>query len=551
MNEVNRKYFDVIIENDKFHIVESSTKPQKRGSTLSVLSRIEEVLKKNLQYSDLYQDSYSQLSKKDLLKIFQNKSNEISQRYETKYKKHKKYNWILKKIFGKTPLSIVKATNTRIRNLTAGRLFPSLPNELIQEVAKHIGISEFTTFAQLSGRGQAHADRAFIQRARDFGYKGIDNKSEAVKYLQDLFNEVDHLFVDNIIPVKYFSFKKTKKVNYLYSEVNTPHGRLDAEKALQTLRSLPIEELFGILSNPNLYSPKFAKIRKIFQVENSQVVSKSCSPADKQKGNEALLLAAQNGEANLVELLLWHGADIETKDKDGLTPLGVAVLKQQKEIVDFLIKRGAKIDTLSIRGTTPLISATRTGSLELVQLLLKAGASKSINHINNYHNHALHYAVAAERIDIIELLLSYGADINLKNQKGYTPLELAVNNQLVATVDFLIKKGAKIDTIGNTIDNLDNTLLIIAINDKDASLEMIERLLEAGAAKVINHQNKSSNSALHYAVKNKRIDIVELLLSHGIDLNLRNLDNETPLSLAQHWDYKDIAELLSINGGKT
>ena len=93
-----------------------------------------------------------------------------------------------------------------------------------------------------------------------------------------------------------------------------------------------------------------------------------------QDGMTALVWAAINGHREIVDFLLTHGADKETPNTVGSTPLRLAVLYNQPEIVTTLLNYGANIESRNDDGNTPLIRAAELGHLKVSDILLNHGA---------------------------------------------------------------------------------------------------------------------------------------------------------------------------------
>ncbi|KAJ4302951.1 hypothetical protein N0V90_001842 [Kalmusia sp. IMI 367209] len=91
-------------------------------------------------------------------------------------------------------------------------------------------------------------------------------------------------------------------------------------------------------------------------------------------GRTPLFWAATRGHRDVVELLLNHGARVNSKDRSNLTALHIAVTGEHKDVVSLLLGRGAHIESRASYGDTPLIRAIHTSSKEVIELLLQRGA---------------------------------------------------------------------------------------------------------------------------------------------------------------------------------
>jgi ankyrin repeat protein len=215
-----------------------------------------------------------------------------------------------------------------------------------------------------------------------------------------------------------------------------------------------------------------------------------------------IVLAAQSGVVECVQLLLDAGADPNSYDKLGNTPLRVA--------------------------TTPAV----------VELLISVGADI---HANDTKYSDDIFAECYPDRQILEILLAAGVDIEARNEYGWTRLYSAAFNGDLFRVEFLLAHGASIDGC-NAKDNLDTPLH--ALSFCSSCVPIIERLLDAGVD--IDCQNSQGNTPLLTAASQSygcgNSDgalplLVEAFIARGANLNLSNQQGETPLIATVKGDY--------------
>ena len=136
---------------------------------------------------------------------------------------------------------------------------------------------------------------------------------------------------------------------------------------------------------------------------------------NKKYGATPLHYAAAYGNSKVVEVLLEHGADPNIRDKNGITPLHFAAVSDYPKIVEVLHKKG-----LSDYDDTPL-QAAEFNYPEVVKLLLEHGANPNIQDADGWT--PLHFAVKSCHVDVVRVLLDHGADLTIRNNEGRTPLD--------------------------------------------------------------------------------------------------------------------------------
>lgn len=187
--------------------------------------------------------------------------------------------------------------------------------------------------------------------------------------------------------------------------------------------------------------------------------------AVRSDGTTALLYAAHQGDAELVEILLEAGANPDVTNEYGAFPLSEAVINDASAVVRLLLEHGASVDQSNPEGETALMVAARQGSTAIARMLLEHGAE--INATEDWGGQSpLMWATAQQQTGMMRLLIENGADIDAKgkarywdrritseprpkdmNKGGFSPLHYAARQGCNECVAILAEAGADLDTI--------------------------------------------------------------------------------------------------------
>jgi len=165
-------------------------------------------------------------------------------------------------------------------------------------------------------------------------------------------------------------------------------------------------------------------------------------------GRTALLLAVQGGDTDLARYLIGRGADLNTEADNHDTPWLLAGALGRTEMLAAMLDTG-KVDYAKRNryGGNALIPACERGHVETVRLLLSR-SKIDVNHVNNLGWTALLEAVilsdgGPRHIEIVRLLLAAGADPNIADNDGVTPLQHARDRRYDAIAAMIRDAGGK------------------------------------------------------------------------------------------------------------
>lgn len=242
-----------------------------------------------------------------------------------------------------------------------------------------------------------------------------------------------------------------------------------------------------------------------------------------------LFVAAGMGNVEVAEVLLHNGAEIGHTSVSGQPYFYDAVSGGMANLagIRFLLEHGANPDASSLTGRKAIVAAVRKGRIDLVELLLDYGANVNAH---DYTGSSL-LPLALDQpngIEIAELLLQRGADPNQSSASGESVLAAVNPKKNFAFAKLLLEAGAN----GRVADIYGQPIIINVIKDQtlkdEDKTEFVRLLLEHGASAEAKDITWSI-PALHHAMDKAPATVLSLLLKHGANGTSKMSSDDTPL----------------------
>ncbi|KRY43172.1 Ankyrin repeat domain-containing protein 50 [Trichinella spiralis] len=245
--------------------------------------------------------------------------------------------------------------------------------------------------------------------------------------------------------------------------------------------------------------------------------------------------AASEGHAAACLLLCEHNLDtVNATDKEGRHPLLLAVEEGHADVVNVLLQCGAVVTAPALDGRTALHAASGRGSADMCRLLLQAGAL--VDAVDVDGRTGLYYAALAGQVSCISTLLQYNADVDVVDTQGRGPLHVAAWVGDEYTVQLLLESGASVDRR----DRDGRTALMVSAWRSHTNVA--ERLLENGADP--NARCAEGATALSVAAQQGTDSLVALLLRHNVDMELKDSYGRSAADVARLQGHEKIASWL-------
>jgi ankyrin repeat protein len=268
----------------------------------------------------------------------------------------------------------------------------------------------------------------------------------------------------------------------------------------------------------------------------------------------ALYRAASEGRAALIGPLLRGGADAQLIHTGyGMTAFEAAAKAGHRNVLEAFLGESDALRPTQQQLDLALRRATANGRLELLPFLRERGANPfEVPKLTNL----LHEAIDSQRIEVVELVLSWGVSTEESDPQGRTPLMEAARLKNSDLLVALLRGGANVnarskpDQLWSTERRKDATALHFAADA--GQLTSVMRLLDAGAEP--NARDELGRTALHWAalsVFTKEAALFHQLVKGGVDINAQDNEGVTALMLVVERPRVELVPSLLLAGART
>lgn len=291
---------------------------------------------------------------------------------------------------------------------------------------------------------------------------------------------------------------------------------------------------------PLMYASKRGDIKTIYSFL-TQKVNLNQKTKD---GLSALIIAAENNNKEIVQLLIEKGALFDINDKNqvriltknlffnGYETIIDAVINNDLKAIKFFLDNDIDIDFSDKLGNTTLLVATEKSNIETIKFLVYAKAN--VNVVNNKNYTPLMFAVERGFFEIVDLLIGFGSNVDATNNEDETALMIATTSGREEIVKLLIKKGVDVNKV-----NVEkhNALIYAAILGYNNIFNMLYPKTENKLfKKIINTIHLSGHNNIQFEINKVKLDQLGAVLSYT-----------TSFKDHINWEY-NIEEIKSILG---
>jgi len=274
--------------------------------------------------------------------------------------------------------------------------------------------------------------------------------------------------------------------------------------------------LFELLKSHN-----YDKIKEILEIDNNidlNIIDKS--------GIYFIEYVIIYNNIDLLALILTKNIKLDILTHDGMSLLYYPIKYNYIDIVRLLlyfnnVKIGISLlDIIDKYNKTPIFYAIEFDNILIIELMIKYNFNYNIK--DNEDNTCLHYAIIKKNIDILKLLLTKNINLNIKNKTGNTIINLAISYDLTEIVEILLTKNVNL-SIKDDIYQM-TPLLNAFFNNNINIINILEKYNVD-----YNDQDYKGYTILFYIIYNRNLELYERYINK-VDINLINIDGDNILS---------------------
>ena len=277
-----------------------------------------------------------------------------------------------------------------------------------------------------------------------------------------------------------------------------------------------------------------------------------------------LLIAAEEGHDQLIQLLLDQGANVNAQGGEYGNALQAASYRGHDQMVQMLLDKGANINAQGGYYGNALQAASGEGHDQVVQMLLDTGADVNaqvkyygkgvnVNAQGGYYDNALYAASKGGHNQVVHMLLDKGANVNTQGENFNNALQAASGGGHNQVVQMLLDKGADVNAqvkyygkganVNAQSGEYSNALYVASEGGHDQVMQM---LLDKGAN--VNAQGGFYGNALQAVSYRGHNQVVQILLDKGANVNAQGGRYGNALQVALVGCYDQVMPMLLDKG---
>uniref|UniRef100_H0VJD1 Transient receptor potential cation channel subfamily A member 1 n=1 Tax=Cavia porcellus TaxID=10141 RepID=H0VJD1_CAVPO len=429
----------------------------------------------------------------------------------------------------------------------------------------------------------------------------IKNRWKLNKYEEENVSALHHAAGEGQLELMkmIISGSSCEVLNLMDNYGNTPMHWAAENNQVESVKFLLIHGANPNLRNNNMMAPLHIAVQGMHNEMAKVLIEHSSTNInlEGENGNTAVMITCTKDNSEILEILLKKGAKLCKSNKWGDFPVHQAAFSGAKKCMELILKFGEEdgysrqchINFVNNKQVSPLHLAVQSGNLEMIKMCLDNGAhiekiengkcmalhfaatqgateivklmlssysgnSNIINAVDGNHETLLHRASLFDHHELADYLISVGADINITDSEGRTPLVLATASASWNIVNLLLSKGARVDIK----DYLGRNFLHFTVQQPYGLKNLRPEFMQMQEIKaLVMDEDNDGCTPLHYACKQGVHVSVNNLLGFNVSIYSKSKDKKSPLHFAASYGrintcqrlLQDISDTRLLNEG--